>query len=57
MAHLNIDERFMIYEMHRSGYSARKIAKVLGRDKSTVSYELKKRGGDKCGYRSDKANA
>jgi len=55
MAHLNIDERFTIYEMHRSGHSSRMIAKVLGRDKSTVCYELKKnKGGD--GYRPDKAN-
>ena len=55
MAHLNIDERFTIYEMHKSGYSSRMIAKVLGRDKSTVCYELKK--NKSCdGYRPDKAN-
>ena len=55
MAHLNIDERFTIYEMHRSGHSSRMIAKVLSRDKSTVCYELKKNKGDD-GYRPDKAN-
>jgi len=55
MAHLNIDERFTIYEMHRSGHSSRMIAKVLARDKSTVCYELKKNKGDD-GYRPDKAN-
>ncbi len=55
MAHLNIDERFTIYEMHKCGHSSRMIAKVLGRDKSTVCYELKKnKSGD--GYRPDKAN-
>lgn len=55
MAHLNIEERFTIYEMHRLGYSARKIGRVLGRNKSTICYELKKRGSDV--YRPDKANA
>ena len=55
MAHLNIDERFQIYEMNKSGYSSRMIAKVLGRDKSTISYELRKHK-DKDGYRPDKAN-
>lgn len=57
MAHLNIDERFTIYEMQRFGYSARKIAKALSRDKSTVCYELKKRVHDEYGYRPDKADA
>lgn len=57
MAHLNIDERFTIYEMNRSGYSARKIAKVLGRDKSTICYELRKRSSDIGGYRPDRADA
>lgn len=53
MAHLNIDERFQIYEMNKSGFSSRMIAKVLARDKSTVSYELRKGRGE---YRPDKAN-
>ena len=57
MAHLNIDERFAIYEMNKSGYSARKIARVLGRDKSTVCYELKKRICGEYGYRPDIADA
>ena len=56
MAHLNIDERFIIYEMNKNGYSSRKIALALGRDKSTVCYELKK-NRDENGYRPDKANA
>ena len=55
MVHLNIDERFTIYEMSISGYSSRKIAAVLGRDKSTVCYELKKNKSEH-GYRPDKAN-
>lgn len=29
MAHLNIDERFAIYEMTKSGYSSRMIAKAM----------------------------
>lgn len=57
MAHLNIDERFMIYEMNRSGYGSRKIAAVLGRGKSTVCYELRKVGKEGDGYRPDKAEA
>jgi len=53
MAHLNIDERFQIYEMNKSGFSSRMIARVLARDKSTISYELRKVKGE---YRPDKAN-
>lgn len=53
MAHLNIDERFKIYEMNKSGYSSRHIGKKIGRDKSTICYELKKIKHD---YRPDKAN-
>ncbi|HJD66718.1 MAG TPA: helix-turn-helix domain-containing protein, partial [Rickettsia endosymbiont of Bembidion nr. Transversale] len=52
MAHLNIDERFKIYEMNKSGYSSRYIGKKLGRDKSTICYELKKIQHD---YRPDRA--
>ncbi len=55
MAHLNIDERFTIYEMNKSGYSSRMIARAINRDKSTVCYELRKTKG-KEGYRPDKAN-
>ena len=53
MAHLTIDERFKIYEMNKSGYRSRYIGKKLGRDKSTICYELKK---FKNSYRPDKAN-
>lgn len=55
MAHLNIDERFTIYEMNKSGYSSRVIAKAINRDKSTICYELRKTDW-KGGYRPDKAN-
>ena len=43
--------------MNRSGYSLREIAKVLGRDKSTISYELNKSCSGRNGYRPDKAEA
>lgn len=54
MAHLTIDERFKIYEIHNMGYSSRYIAEKIGRDKSTVCYELKKM---KENYRPDRAHA
>ena len=53
MAHLTIDERFRIYEMHKSGYSSRYIGAKIDRDKSTVCYELRKMSGN---YRPDKAH-
>lgn len=53
MAHLAIDERFRIYEMHKSGYSSRYIGAKIDRDKSTVCYELRKMSGN---YRPDKAH-
>ena len=55
MVHLNIDERFAIYEMNKSGYGSREIAKALGRNKSTVCYELRKRSCSAGEYRPDKA--
>jgi IS30 family transposase len=54
MAHLTIDERFRIYEMNKIGYSSRYIGRKIGRDKSTICYELKKMSQ---GYRPDKAHA
>uniref|UniRef100_UPI00313AE827 helix-turn-helix domain-containing protein n=1 Tax=Rickettsia endosymbiont of Urophora cardui TaxID=3066265 RepID=UPI00313AE827 len=45
MAHLTIDERFKIYEMNKSGYSSRYIGTKIGRDKSTICYELKRMRG------------
>lgn len=53
MAHLSIDERFRIYEMNKNGYSSRYIGAKIGRDKSTVCYELRKMSGN---YRPDKAH-
>jgi IS30 family transposase len=53
MAHLTIDERFKIYEMNKTGYSSRYIGETIGRDKSTVCYELKKISGN---YRPDKSH-
>lgn len=53
MAHLTQDERFKIYEMNNLQYSSRMIAKKIGRDKSTVCYELRKMKGK---YRPDKAH-
>jgi len=53
MAHLTKDERFKIYEMNKVGDSSRYIGKAIGRDKSTICYELKKMNGN---YRPDKAH-
>lgn len=52
MAHLTIDERFKIYEMQKAGYSSRYIGSKIGRNKSTVNYELQR---IKEEYRPDKA--
>lgn len=43
--------------MNGEGYGSREIARVLGRDKSTVCYELNKAGREGNGYRPDKAEA
>lgn len=42
MVHLNTEERFKIYEMHKIGYGSRKIGSELSRGKSTINYELKR---------------
>ena len=52
MAHLTIDERFKIYEMQKAGYSSRYIGSKIGRNKSTINYELQRIKGE---YRPDKA--
>jgi len=43
--------------MNKSGYGSREIAEALGRNKSTVCYELSKRSCGADGYRPDKAEA
>lgn len=53
MAHLTIDERFKIYELNKMGYTSREIGEKIGRNKSTICYELRKMKGN---YRPDKAH-
>lgn len=52
--HLIIIEREMLMKYLAQGYSLCKIAKLLGRNKSTISRELKRNPGD---YSSSKAQA
>lgn len=53
-SHLTDDERYHIYEAQVDGLSVTETARRIGRDKSTVSRELRRgRGG--CGYRPRQA--
>ncbi len=48
-SHLTVDEREIIAQMHHDGNSQTRIAERLGRDKSTVSRELR-RNRSRNGY-------
>lgn len=52
--HLTEDERYQIYEWHREGRKQAEIGRELGRDKSTVSRELRRNRGQR-GYRPHQA--
>src|SRR5438552_9755759 len=43
--HLTRDERYQIHELRAEKYTASKIARQLGRHKSTISRELKRNAG------------
>ncbi len=47
--HLIQEERYYIYLMHKENISLGEIAKDMGRDKSTISRELRRNKGN-CGY-------
>jgi transposase, IS30 family len=51
---LNQEERYQIHALMKEGYSQTEIASVLGRDKSTISRELKRNQGQR-GYRPKQA--
>ena len=48
--HLTQDERYQIYGLKKSGMGFREIAQKTGRNKSTISRELKRNQGLR-GYR------
>jgi IS30 family transposase len=52
--HLTQEERYHIYIMHKKKTSLGEIAKDMGRNKSTISRELRRNKG-KCGYRYQQA--
>jgi transposase, IS30 family len=47
---LTQEERYQIHALMKAGHSQTEIASVLGRDKSTISRELKRNQGQR-GYR------
>lgn len=53
--HFTLDERKVLYELLKEGYSIRKIAEFLDRSPSSISRELK-RNRSKKGYRPGKAH-
>ena len=52
---LTQEERYQIYILKKAGYSQTAIAKLLERDKSTISRELRRNRGLK-GYRPQQAH-
>lgn len=53
-AHLTDDERYHIYEHHVEGLTVTEIGRRVGRDKSTISRELRRGRGER-GYRPAQA--
>ena len=51
---LTQEERYQIYALHKEGYKISVIGRKIGRDKSTISRELKRNKGGK-GYRPKQA--
>src|SRR6476620_7256743 len=52
--HLTEDERYHIYELHVEKHGVSSIAEQVGRDKSTISRELRRNRGER-GYRPGQA--
>ena len=52
---LTREERYQIYILKKDNYSQAQIAELLGRDKSTISRELRRNRGLK-GYRPKQAH-
>lgn len=56
MSHLTVEQRYTISEMTQAGYNQTAISKVIGRDKSVVSRELKRNADGRSGvYRFELA--
>ncbi len=53
--HLTDDCRYSIYELKGKGHGVREIARLIGRDKSTISRELRRNKGER-GYRPNQAS-
>jgi IS30 family transposase len=52
--HLTFEERGILYRLKQEGRSKTEIAKILGRDRSTIQRELKRNSGGR-GYRPKQA--
>lgn len=55
MRRLTLEERILIEKYAKKGYSANLISKILGRNQSVISVELK-RLGDRSQYDAQKAH-
>lgn len=53
-SHLTFEERKFLYRLNKKGVSKTEIARLMGRDRSTVYRELDRNMG-KCGYRPKQA--
>ncbi len=53
---IKLEEREKIYQLLKADISLRKIAKELGRSKSSISREVKRNSSIKLGYLPDRAN-
>ena len=54
--HLTGEERYHISALRKTGLSLADIGRIIGRDKSTISREVKRNTGRR-GYRPKQANA
>jgi IS30 family transposase len=52
--HLSQIERYQIYSLMKAQHNITQIARLLGRDKSTISRELRRNAGCR-GYRAKQA--
>lgn len=53
-SHLTLEERQVLYRLHREKAPKSRIAELLGRDRSTIYRELRRNSGG-CGYRVKQA--
>jgi IS30 family transposase len=55
--HLTLQERYQIQALLRSGSAHEKIARLLGRSRSTIDREIKRNRGSNGPYQADRADA